>query len=281
MLLFYILVIVTVFFVCNGTIRSSQDVYKARARSLIGAVTSSLASVVAAQKVYAKTSLAPPTLGVSAIGSLQLCPNAWPSACTSSQDDRPAAFMPPWEYDGNLSNAKRKLTLFVTSLPNSALVFEQDSYLRFLFEDTKLDTVDDVEFYFPPNDSIIHYRSCRRGVMLTDFGVNKNRIEVIRRALGFENIAVLRNRRRFFFFGESSLDTFGPPTSIFEDAIDNLSGDMMSLQFSDQDKKYRGVLSDSTSIPLWETNYNPPIGTLDARYINFGSSFFIPKKILS
>ena len=82
---------------------------------------------------------------------------------------------------------------------------------------------------------IILYRSCRRGDDLTDFGANRNRIELIKKTLRLDNIAVLRNRRRAFLFGESPFDTFGPPTSMFEDGVDQLSGILCTYVKDDND----------------------------------------------
>ena len=153
-----------------------------------------------------------------------------------SQDDSPPVFLPPWEFDGNFVNIKKNLLVYVSSLKGAELIQDRDRYIRFRFTDKNdKNIVDDVEFYFTPNDSIIQFRSCRRGNVLTDFNVNRNRIEDIRIKLGLESIAVLRNRRRSFIFGESPLDTFGPTTiqfdknnggSINQNIIDKISGDM-------------------------------------------------------
>jgi hypothetical protein len=59
------------------------------------------------------------------------------------------------------------------------------------------------------------FRSARRrnkssGSMFGDFGANKNRMEKMRIALGWEKVPVLRNRKRALVFFESPFDTFGP-----------------------------------------------------------------------
>ena len=104
---------------------------------------------------------------------------------------------------------------------------------------------DDLEFYFTPNDSTIQYRSLRRkGYDILGLE-NKNRIEKMRLALRFLNIPILRNRRRVLFFVESPLDSFGPPTIMFDKLLDNVSGEM---EFKN------GVIGDLDPLsPIWET----------------------------
>lgn len=155
-------------------LRSPRDAYIANAKSIVAASVISLATH--ARVVAATTSLAPPTLGVGTLGSLELCPPSPFSGCTSSQDDRPAFFLPPWEYDGSFDNIKGKLVRYVSLLPKCKLVSDTGRYVRFAAVIDE-DTVDDLEFYFPSNDSIIQYRSVRRGNVKTDFGANRQRIE--------------------------------------------------------------------------------------------------------
>jgi uncharacterized protein (DUF1499 family) len=164
----------------------------------------------------------------------------------SSQDDRPACFLAPWEFDGDWVNARAKLVGYVLSLPGARMVsgegevegkskgegktsgVEPSRYLRFEVTGTEPDLTtalspftDDLEFYFTPNDDIVQYRSVRR-VGVDFLGQhNRARVEQIRRALRFENIAVLRNRQPLFLFMESPLDQFGPPSSMFDGRFDD------------------------------------------------------------
>jgi uncharacterized protein (DUF1499 family) len=121
------------------------------------------------------------------------------SRCVSSQDDRPRCFVAPWEYDGPWTATRDKLVTYVLSLPgtrlvagdrNAAATADEDTVGRYLrFEVVSgADTagpanVDDLEFYFTPNDDIVQYRSLRREG--SDFlgRENRARIEAIRRAL--------------------------------------------------------------------------------------------------
>lgn len=172
---------------------------------------------------------APSDLGVDNTGLFALCPEDLTfSGCISSQDDRPACFIAPWEFDGPWLNMKRKLVAYLEAIPGLSIVsggatvhseseaVEENRYIRAQIEDDSKSVIDDLEFYFTPNDSIIQYRSIRRvGV---DFLAreNRDRLERMRIALGLQIIPVLRNRKSSLFFLESPIDTFGPPTVMFE-----------------------------------------------------------------
>ena len=67
-------------------------------------------------------------------------------------------------------------------MKTSKVVVVEDYYIRAEFVSKIFHFVDDVEFYFPDNDSeelLVHVRSASR-VGYSDFGVNRKRIEKIR-----------------------------------------------------------------------------------------------------
>lgn len=214
----------------------SEDSRTSIFRSLMGAATI-LATTQAARSAIA--------LGLDEkTGLFELCPATLLPSCTSSQDDRPAYFLPPWSYDGSYSNIKRRIMDYIEKgFPaNGRLVSNSDRYLRYEFRDSQTSTIDDMELYFTPEDSTVQFRSCRRGAsIVSDFGVNGNRVEKIRIGLGLESIPILRNRRRKFIFGESPFDEFGPPTILYESAVDSISSDMATKRgvgvFGDSDPK--------------------------------------------
>jgi uncharacterized protein (DUF1499 family) len=169
-----------------------------------------LVTVASIPTVVEAAELAPPILGVDKNGLLKNCPDAPFSGCVSSQDDRPICFLAPWSYDGTWTYARRKLINYLRSrndvrfltgasprdLSTTNDEFDSDDdvndsgrYIRVEFVDRNTAVVDDTEFYFTPGDCTIQYRSLRRdGVDLLN--QNRNRIEAIRIALGFENIPV-------------------------------------------------------------------------------------------
>ncbi len=65
-------------------------------------------------------------------------------------------------------------------MPRIKLVEEEDSYLHYEFTSLLFRFVDDVEFLFEDATKTIHFRSASR-VGYGDFGVNRKRMEEIRR----------------------------------------------------------------------------------------------------
>jgi len=150
------------------------------------------------------------------------------AACTSSQDDRPSTFLEPWSYDGSYEKAKKKLLGGLLNLePNAYIQFNDYRYIRadIPVNGQSPDVVDVLEFFFTPNDNTIQFRAERQGV-ISDFGKNRRRINLLRIKCEFEFVPVLRNRKRAFGFGESPLDSFGPSSNDYsqvEREIDPLS----------------------------------------------------------
>ncbi|KAA8498966.1 hypothetical protein FVE85_6551 [Porphyridium purpureum] len=139
------------------------------------------------------------------------CPSMW--TCVSSQDDNPAHFAPPWEYDQNRTAAFERLksALQIEKGASIEYVSNDGSYLYVTF--TSPIGIDDCEFFFTPNDNTIQFRSARRGTAAPwDANVNFSRLEALRKKCKFTNVDILRNRQRVFLFFESPFDRFGPLT---------------------------------------------------------------------
>ena len=144
-------------------------------------------------------------------------------ACVSSQDDAAGGgkcFAPPWEYDGSAEEAleavRGRVLDFRAGISKDwsvELVREETRYLRVRWRNGKTGAVDDGEFFFPENDDTVQIRAARRG-NLPDFGENAKRMEAIRKSLRFDQIPVVRNRRRALVVVESPFDTFGPGAGV-------------------------------------------------------------------
>ena len=76
----------------------------------------------------------------------------------------------------------RALAGIVRGTPRVTIVTQTAEYLYAEYQTALLGFVDDVEFWFPPEDGIIHVRSASR-LGSSDFGVNRQRIEEIRARL--------------------------------------------------------------------------------------------------
>ena len=85
----------------------------------------------------------------------------------------------PLSYNGTAEPAMAALRSIIESTPRTSIVEERDDYLYVEFSSRLIGYVDDVEFYFPPDEKIIHVRSASR-LGYSDLGVNRKRIENIR-----------------------------------------------------------------------------------------------------
>ena len=120
----------------------------------------------------------PDNLGVKD-GRLVPCPST--PNCVSSQAADEAHRMDPLPFTGGPDVALARLKTVLAARPRTTVVEEKGDYLRaesvsFLFR-----FVDDVEFVVDRDAKVIHFRSASR-VGLSDFGVNRKRMEEIRKA---------------------------------------------------------------------------------------------------
>jgi uncharacterized protein (DUF1499 family) len=85
----------------------------------------------------------------------------------------------PLRYKGAAEPAMAALKSIIESTPRTSIVEERADYLYAEFTSRLMGYVDDVEFYFPPDEQIIHVRSASR-LGYSDLGANRKRIESIR-----------------------------------------------------------------------------------------------------
>jgi uncharacterized protein (DUF1499 family) len=120
----------------------------------------------------------PANLGVTA-GRLAPCPSS--PNCVSSQADPAdtAHFIQPLRYDDPSEIAWARLVRLVSTWPRTRMIEVTDRYLHAEVSTLVLRFVDDLEFLLGPAE--IHVRSASR-LGRTDFGVNRRRVERLRRA---------------------------------------------------------------------------------------------------
>jgi uncharacterized protein (DUF1499 family) len=118
-------------------------------------------------------------LGV-ANGYLSSCPAS--NNCVVSQDADSKHAIDPIAYHVDRNTARETLLKVLSVVPRTEVIEQTDNYIHALSKSRIFKFVDDVEFYFPPNESVIHLRSASR-VGESDLGVNRRRIEQIRLAL--------------------------------------------------------------------------------------------------
>ncbi len=88
----------------------------------------------------------------------------------------------PLDFNGSFEPAMAALKSIIESTPRTSIVEERADYLYAEYTSMLIGYVDDVEFYFPADEQVIHVRSASR-LGYSDFGVNRKRIEDIRAKL--------------------------------------------------------------------------------------------------
>jgi uncharacterized protein (DUF1499 family) len=76
----------------------------------------------------------------------------------------------------------RRIAVLLESVPGAAVIEQRSDYLRVAFTTRWMRYVDDAEFWFDPVERVVHVRSASR-LGYSDGGLNRSRIESIRRAL--------------------------------------------------------------------------------------------------
>ncbi|HNP31272.1 MAG TPA: DUF1499 domain-containing protein [Nitrospirales bacterium] len=108
------------------------------------------------------------------------CPDS--PNCVSTLSDSEKHAIAPYRYQRTLDEAKGAVKLAFSELSRTELVQEEETYLHYEVRSFLFRFVDDVELLFDDATKTIHFRSASR-VGYSDFGVNRKRMEEIRRLL--------------------------------------------------------------------------------------------------
>jgi len=106
--------------------------------------------------------------------------------CVSSMTTSKKHFTEPLTYPGSATEAWRVVTRTVMSLPRCKLIKQSDRYLHFEVTSRIFRFTDDLELLLEANKNEIQIRSGSR-TGYGDFGVNRRRVEMIRK-LFFQNL---------------------------------------------------------------------------------------------
>ena len=108
------------------------------------------------------------------------CPDS--PNCVSSMATDSSHAVQPFAYSGITKEKARGI--IVSILENTKrcrIISLEESYIHAEFRSLVFRFVDDVEFFFPEDDSIVHVKSASR-LGYSDFGVNRSRVEEFRSA---------------------------------------------------------------------------------------------------
>jgi uncharacterized protein (DUF1499 family) len=118
-------------------------------------------------------------------GYLSSCPPS--NNCVVSQRADAKHAIEPISYHVDRDTARGILLQVINVVPRTEVIEQTDNYIHALSKSRIFKFVDDVEFYLPANESVIHVRSASR-IGESDIGVNRRRVEQIRLALRDLNI---------------------------------------------------------------------------------------------
>ena len=115
--------------------------------------------------------------------SKQLSPCPFFPTCVCSRDDASARHrVEPFVVSGDPAVVFDRLKALLSGLPRTVVLTATDDYLHAVCR-TRLGFVDDIEFRLCPTSRVIHVRSASRISFFYDFGVNRRRVEALRRRL--------------------------------------------------------------------------------------------------
>ena len=119
----------------------------------------------------------PDNLGVTD-NQLTPCPTS-PNCVSSRAGDHKDHAIAPLTYSEPFAEARQRLLDTIRSMKRTTIITADERYIHAELRSRLFRFVDDVEFYFDDQASIIHVRSASR-VGHSDLGVNRKRIEDIR-----------------------------------------------------------------------------------------------------
>ena len=99
--------------------------------------------------------------------------------CVLSQTSGPKHQIHPIHYTSSVEIAKERLNRVILSMVDTRIITQNKVYWHVEFTTRWLRFIDDVEFYFPESEALIHLRSASRSGYW-DLGVNRKRVEEIR-----------------------------------------------------------------------------------------------------
>lgn len=118
-------------------------------------------------------------------GYLTNCPASQNCVVSQNADDKHT--IDPINYHVDRDKAREILLKVLTVVPRTEVIEQTDNYIHATSKSRIFKFVDDVEFYFPNDENVIHLRSASR-IGDSDLGVNRRRVEQIRLALRDLNI---------------------------------------------------------------------------------------------
>jgi apolipoprotein D and lipocalin family protein len=107
--------------------------------------------------------------------------------CVSSLAEDKRHYIEPLQYEGQNSEARGEILSIIDSMRGARVTKSEERYIHAEFVSFIFKFIDDVEFYFDPTSKLIQVKSASR-IGHYDWGVNRRRIEAIRKKLDHKEI---------------------------------------------------------------------------------------------
>ncbi len=117
-----------------------------------------------------------PEIGLVDTG-LHPCPGS--PNCVSSQSEDKAHLIEAFTHGASQGKARDALEKIIADQEGATIITAEPDYLHGEFRSKVFGFVDDVEFWFPGKQGLVHVRSASRSGY-SDFGVNEKRVEMLR-----------------------------------------------------------------------------------------------------
>lgn len=108
--------------------------------------------------------------------TLATCPDS--PNCISTKSTDPDSAISPLPYVETREKSRERLLLILRSMKRCTIVSAEPAYVHAEFRSALFGFVDDVEFVFDDDASLVHFRSASR-TGYYDFGANRNRMKEI------------------------------------------------------------------------------------------------------
>jgi uncharacterized protein (DUF1499 family) len=119
----------------------------------------------------------PEDLGVTD-GLLKSCPSLPNCVSTQALPEDAVHYAEPIVYTGERKDTQLAIESYMLSKGNARIVSNSLGYIHFAVRSSLIGYIDDLEFYLPEGDSVVHVRSASR-IGYSDFGVNRERVRQI------------------------------------------------------------------------------------------------------
>ena len=145
-------------------------------------IVSRFLSIIFGLIIALSSLIVPNALAATDINNSRLEPCPSSPNCVVSQNGDEEHSIEPITYQSDRATARETLLKVLSVVPRTEVIEQTDDRIQAESTSRIFKFVDDVEFYFPQDENVIHVRSASR-VGESDLGVNRRRIEQIRLAM--------------------------------------------------------------------------------------------------